>query len=74
MFQPGDLNTRVRVAQFENFGDGGYGGYTEETGGQGGKFVWCKWEPTGGEINKRMAEIFNMNQLQLYLEKTLFIP
>ena len=52
MLQPGDLNERVYVAQFENFGDGGYGGYQEETGGQGGKFVWCKWEPTGGEIKQ----------------------
>ena len=51
MIQAGDLNTRVRVAQFENFGDGGYGGYTEETGGQGGKFVWCKWDPTSGEVS-----------------------
>lgn len=52
MFQPGDLNTRVRVAQFENFTDGGFGGYNEEIGGQGGKFVWCKWEPTGGEVKQ----------------------
>jgi hypothetical protein len=41
MLQPGDLNERVKVAQFENFGDGGYGGYNEETGGQNAKFVWC---------------------------------
>ena len=52
MLQPGDLNERVYVAQFENFGDGGYGGYNEETGGQNAKFVWCKWDPTGGDVKE----------------------
>tara|TARA_Y100001937_G_scaffold92583_1_gene125379 strand:+ start:482 stop:835 length:354 start_codon:yes stop_codon:yes gene_type:complete len=74
MFQPGDLNTRVKVAQFENFGDGGYGGYNEETGGQDSKFVWCKWEPTGGEIKQEDGRDIQYESVTAIFRKNSVYP
>ena len=58
MIQPGDLNTRITISQFENFTDQ-YGGYRADDGGQNGFDVWCKWIPTSGEmkeVNGKMTE------------------
>ncbi len=51
MIQPGDLNTRITISQFENFTDG-YGGFREDSAGQNAFSVWCKWIPTSGEMKE----------------------